>query len=80
MYISELHPMRQLRGTQARFTDSESGEVVQVPAFQHSVSEFVNTALASGFALRSLGEWHEDDAVAGSPPRILTVFLVRSAS
>ncbi len=80
LYLSELHPMRQLRGTQARFTDSTSGETVQVPAFHHSVSEFVNTALASGFTLRALGEWLEDDAVAGAPPRILTVYLVRSAS
>ncbi len=80
LYLSELHPMRQLRGTQARFTDTESGDVVHVPAFHHSVSEFVNTALASGFTLRALGEWLEDDAVPGAPPRILTVYLVRSAS
>lgn len=80
LFLSELHPMRQLAGAQAHYLHAESGEPVNVPAFRHNVSEFVNTALAAGFVLRSMGEWTEEGAKPGSLPRLLTLYFVRSAS
>lgn len=73
LYLCELHPYRQLRGGQAHFTDDASGEAVHVPAFAHTVSEYVNAGIAAGLALRELGEWLEDGAPPGTPPRLLSM-------
>jgi ubiquinone/menaquinone biosynthesis C-methylase UbiE len=74
LYLAELHPYRQLRGSQARYAGAEGGQEVRVPAFRHTVSEFVNGGIGAGFLLRRLGEWtgEEDDA-----PRLLTVSFER---
>ena len=74
VYLCELHPYRQLRGGQAHFTDA-SGDTVPVPAVVHTVSEYVNGALAAGFTLLHLGEWLEDGAPDGAVPRLLSVRL-----
>jgi ubiquinone/menaquinone biosynthesis C-methylase UbiE len=82
LYFSELHPMRQLLGGQAHFADA-SDTVVHVPAFVHSVSEYVNAGLAAGFKLKALGEWLEEGAMPKPPatvavPRLLTLRFVRT--
>jgi malonyl-CoA O-methyltransferase len=80
MFLSELHPMRQLQGAQAHAVDAQTGARMPVPAFRHSISEFVNSALAAGFVLRSMGEWVEEGAGPDATPRLLTLSLVRQAS
>ena len=60
LFISELHPCRQLLGGQAHFTHERSGETTLVPAFRRSVSEFVNEGIGAGFALSALGEARDD--------------------
>lgn len=71
-YVSELHPYRQLHGTQANFNHEASGESVIIDAFTHPVSEFVNEGLGAGFSLREMGEWYgsEDDV-----PRLLSILF-----
>ncbi len=72
-FLSELHPFRQYEGTVANF--NRGGETTTVAAFVHHVSEFLQAAEASGFALIRFDErWHGDDA--GRPPR-LAAFLFR---
>jgi ubiquinone/menaquinone biosynthesis C-methylase UbiE len=78
LYLSELHPLRQLRGGHAHFTDPRTRETVHVPAFRHSVTEFVSTGLAAGLKKRELDEWLETDAKANDPPRLLTMLFDRS--
>lgn len=74
--IYELHPFRQLQGGQAQFTDVKSNEFVFVPAYLHSVSEFVNTALEAGFELVRLDEWRDaDDEANNAPPRLLSIHV-----
>lgn len=71
-YIGELHPYKQLRQSQARYTSKKTGEEVLVDAFTHSISEYVNDGLEAGFALRKLGEQrHEEDDI----PRLLTLLF-----
>ena len=77
LYFCELHPYRQLRGSQAHFEDAETNQIVPVTAYRHSVSEYVNGGLAAGFALRLLGEHVEEDAAADSAPRLLSVLFER---
>ena len=71
-YLSELHPYRQLGGTQANFDHEASGENVTIDAFTHPVSEFVNEGLDVGFAVREMGEWYgtNDDL-----PRLMTILF-----
>ena len=72
LYLSELHPYRQLGGTQANFDHEASGENVTIDAFSHPVSEFVNEGLDAGFAVREMGEWYgaDDDG-----PRLLSILF-----
>ena len=77
MYSCELHPFRQLRGGQAHFTDEWSGETVYAPAFQHTIAEYVNAAVASGLATSRLDEWTETDAASPVIPRLLSMQLTR---
>jgi ubiquinone/menaquinone biosynthesis C-methylase UbiE len=73
-YVGELHPYKQLRGSQARYQEADSGSEVRVPAFVHTVAEFVNGAISAGFVVERLDEWQtEVDTV----PRLLTLLLRR---
>ena len=78
LWLCELHPERQRRGGQAHFTDGGSGEIVHVAAHLHTVSEYVNGGIAAGLELRQLGEWVEDGAAEGAPPRLLSVLFHRA--
>jgi ubiquinone/menaquinone biosynthesis C-methylase UbiE len=75
LFICELHPMRQLQGGQAQFSNPQSGERELVPAFIHNVSAFVAGGLSSGFELERLDEWRDPDAAANSIPRLLSLLL-----
>ena len=67
--INELHPFRQYEGKKARF--DQGGEMREVPAFVHHISEFTNGASINGFRLVKLDErWHEEDR--DKPPRIIS--------
>ena len=67
--IHELHPFRQYQGKKARFEQGEG--VVEVPAFVHHTSDFVNAASEQGFFLEKLNEWwHEKDQ--DKPPRMIS--------
>ncbi len=73
VWVSELHPERQRLGGQAHFEDDDTGELVHVPAFRHTVSEYVNAAIGAGLRVRRLGEWLEDGADPMAPPRLFTM-------
>jgi ubiquinone/menaquinone biosynthesis C-methylase UbiE len=78
-FVCELHPMRQLTGGQAQFSNTKTGERQMVTAFIHDASEYVNTALSVGFELKRLDEWRDAGAPLNSFPRLLSL-LVRSRS
>lgn len=77
LWLCELHPERQRRGSQAHFVNAHTGETVQVPAHRHMVGEYVNGGIAAGLILRHLGEWLEADAARDAPPRLLSVLFER---
>ena len=77
LYWCELHPFRQWRGGQAHFTAVATGDVVHVPAYTHTVGDFVNGGISAGLTLVALGEWLEDGADAGALPRLLSVRFVK---
>jgi malonyl-CoA O-methyltransferase len=67
--VSAMHPAMFLRGTQARFTDPASGEVVQPGSVPHSVGAFVTAAVRAGFQLNAVDEFAPDAAFAERVPR-----------
>jgi ubiquinone/menaquinone biosynthesis C-methylase UbiE len=77
LFICELHPMRQLLGGQAQFSNPQNGERELVPAFLHTVSDFVNGGLSSGLELQRLDEWRDPDAAANTIPRLLSLLLTK---
>ncbi len=67
--ISAMHPAMFLRGSQARFTDPESGQVVQPGSLPHQLGEFVMAAVRAGFRIEHIGEHAPDAAFATRYPR-----------
>jgi malonyl-CoA O-methyltransferase len=67
--ISAMHPAMFLRGSQARFTDPSTGELVQPGSIPHSVSAFVMAVIRAGFGLANIEEFSPDDKFAARWPR-----------
>lgn len=62
--VSAMHPAMFLLGTQARFTDPTSGELVQPGSIAHSVGSFALSALRAGFELLEIEEVAPDATFA----------------
>jgi malonyl-CoA O-methyltransferase len=74
-FISELHPFRQYGGTKANFQRGQ--ETIEIPAFVHHLSDFIEGASQNGLALESVREWwHEADE--NKLPRLLTFIFEKS--
>jgi malonyl-CoA O-methyltransferase len=69
--------MRQLIGGQAQFSNTQTGQRELVPAFLHSVSDFVNDGLSAGFELQRLDEWRDPEAASDCIPRLLSLLLAK---
>jgi ubiquinone/menaquinone biosynthesis C-methylase UbiE len=67
--VSAMHPAMFLRGSQARFTDPDSGEVVQPGSLSHQIADFVTAALGAGFCLEGMIERAPDAAFIARYPR-----------
>jgi malonyl-CoA O-methyltransferase len=58
--VSAMHPAMFLRGSQARFTDPASGDLVHPGSVDHKLSDMVMVAVVAGFDLRSIEEKSPD--------------------
>jgi len=68
-FICELHPFRQYQGTKARFQRDQNR--IEIQAFVHHLSDFLETAEKVGLRLKQCREWwHEDDQ--DKPPRLVS--------
>lgn len=67
--LSAMHPAMFLRGSQARFTDPSTGELVQPGSIAHSISEFVMATIRAGLRLTSIEELSPDEEFAALYPR-----------
>lgn len=85
--ISAMHPAMFLRGSQARYTDPDSGEIIHVGSICHSISEFVMAAIRTGFQIENVNEYAPDATFAELYPRaakyidwpMLVLLALRSA-
>lgn len=67
--VSAMHPAMFLRGSQARFTDPDSGALVQPGSLAHSMSDLIMGALRGGFQITSVEEFAPDHDFAAKYPR-----------
>jgi hypothetical protein len=67
--ISAMHPAMFLRGSQARFTDPDSGNVVHPGSYRHQLGDFMMAAVRAGLALEGVKEVAPDANFAGRYPR-----------
>jgi malonyl-CoA O-methyltransferase len=58
--VSAMHPAMFLRASQARFTDPESGAIVEPGSIPHQLGDMVMAALEAGFALHAIRECAPD--------------------
>jgi malonyl-CoA O-methyltransferase len=59
-FVCELHPYWQYQGAQAAFRRGE--EKIEIPAFVHHISSYLDAAHLAGLALKRLQEWwHPED-------------------
>jgi ubiquinone/menaquinone biosynthesis C-methylase UbiE len=72
-FQSELHPFRQLQGSQAQFIRTDTQQPEFVTAYQHDVSDYVGAGLAAGLVLKELEEWRDPEADALTLPRLLSL-------
>jgi ubiquinone/menaquinone biosynthesis C-methylase UbiE len=74
-FVNELHPFKQYEGSKARFYRED--ETIEVEAFVHHISEFMNAATANGLTLVKLNEyWHADDQ--NKPPRLISFLFTKA--
>ena len=74
LFVCELHPYRQYQGVVANYRNN--GQLTQVQAFVHHLSDFLETARRCGFSLKALQEWwHEKDEE--KPPRLVSLLFER---
>jgi malonyl-CoA O-methyltransferase len=67
--VSAMHPAMFLRGSQARFTDQATGELVQPGSIAHSVSDFVMATIGARLRIVSIEERSPDAEFAARFPR-----------
>ena len=58
--VSAMHPAMFLQGTQARFTDPATGELIQPGSVPHSIGEFAMASVRAGFQLVDIEEFAPD--------------------
>jgi ubiquinone/menaquinone biosynthesis C-methylase UbiE len=69
LFVCELHPFKQYLGSKAAFEHKQ--ERVELAAFVHHISDFLDAAAGAGLMLTSLNEWwHPEDH--DTPPRLVS--------
>jgi malonyl-CoA O-methyltransferase len=67
--VSAMHPAMFLRGSQARFTDPGTGELVQPGSIAHPIGTFVMAAIRAQLRIGEIEEISPDAAFAARYPR-----------
>ncbi len=71
-YICELHPFKQYSGSKARFEQNNKLHVLE--CYTHHVSDYLNGSKKTGFELKAIDEWFDDDNRTEIPRLISFLF------
>ena len=74
LFVGELHPFKQYKGTKATFDTREGHHVV--PCFNHHISDFIHAGKKSGLTLVELEEYFDPEK--NDIPRILTLLFQKN--
>ncbi len=74
LFVCELHPLKQEKGSVARFNDKEQNEV-RLISFYHSKDDFENALKSAGFKNIIMKDWF--DETNKDIPRLLSVLTER---
>lgn len=74
-FISELHPFKQYLGRKATFVVGD--ETVEIDAFVHAVSDFLDAGRRHGFTLDKFTEWWRQPDHS-QPPLLATFMFVKA--
>ena len=74
LFVGELHPFKQYKGSKARFDTKEGRHIV--PCFNHHISDFIYAGKKSGLKLVELEEFFDPDK--NDIPRILTLLFQKN--
>jgi len=72
LYVGELHPFKQYKGTKARFETSSGLQIVE--CYIHHISDFVGAAEENSLAMLRLKEYFDDDN-RDTVPRIISMLF-----
>jgi len=73
-FVCELHPFKQYLGSKAVFEREQAR--IELPAFVHHISDFLDAAAAAGFTFVSCKEWwHAEDQ--NTPPRLVSFMFAK---
>ena len=74
-YVCELHPYKQMQGSQAKFEHEENQ--VNIQCFVHHISDFIESAAKHQLSCVDLKEWFDNEDRSGTPR--LVSFLFKKA-
>jgi malonyl-CoA O-methyltransferase len=74
LFVCELHPDKQKRGTKARFTETKGNAVVEIDSYSHSKEDYSKAGKIAGFKNITLKDWF-DEKGSNQVPRLLSVLL-----
>jgi ubiquinone/menaquinone biosynthesis C-methylase UbiE len=67
--ISEMHPAMRLKGAQAAYTNPGTGEKIKLRSINHTVSDFVKSAINCGLNNSEIREDEGTEKLAAKKPR-----------
>ena len=79
VYVAELHPCKQYKGSKARIAAPDGGEPQMLEAYTHHTSDYLAAAARLGWRLLTLREECDPGAARDAPPRILCVVWMKGA-
>ena len=68
LFLSEIHPDRIARGTQANFVHAQSGQKVRPASFVHTATDIINAAADANLQLLSEKDFAGDEQLARTHP------------
>lgn len=74
LFVCELHPDKQKKGTKARFTDSKKNTLVEIDSYYHSKTDYIKAGIIAGFKNITLKDWF-DEKESNQVPRLLSMLL-----
>ncbi|MCH7973169.1 MAG: class I SAM-dependent methyltransferase [Bacteroidetes bacterium] len=75
LFICELHPSKQEKGSVARFTDDSTNTEIKLVSYLHSKKDFQNAGKSSGFKSIKLQDWC--DETCENIPRLLSILMTK---